>query len=1226
VTRDRGIGRAGGGRPRVTGAARAGGAIAVGSTVALLARFTLLALLALLVGSCGQDAPTGADNGAVGLDVRIVFPGEAGSSSGAAPSAAPDASASSGAGARNTASPGPNLLPATGGIDSISVLAFESLPNETEILRASRSISLAPSATTFEAVLEVPPADLYRVEVLAFGVRVVTGGSSERGLLFRGAGLVDSVVAGSARSIVIQLRGVVPQLFIDPREGTPDFSLRWTSVADVNQYRLREIPSGTLFTTQDTTFIPPVLVAKGAVAFRVRAELSDGRVGAFSESVSVGEAAICAVSPATVDFGSSPVGVPLDTTVTITNGGGGTVTGNVFGTCADFTPLLGAGPFSLELAEQISVRIEFLPTSVGPETCRVETGATCGPIVCTGIGLPNPICLQSLGAIDFGSVAIGASRDSSFTITNVGTGNLIGSILAKCGDYQILSPVEEFSLGPKQSQEVIVRFQPTTAGALECPISAGTECPGLLATGTGVALEPACGVSQNVLDYGAIFVGESATMSVLIENTGAGSLSGTATISGRSCDFSIVSGESYELGPGKSQEVFVRYAPMEADADTCALLIGNALCPDVSLIGSGLGTPDCEVNADSLDFGIVTIGNFADLPLTIRNIGSATLTGIVSSACSTFSIVGGGGGYSLEPDSSLAVVVRFTPAAATSDTCAISTGGLCAPVVCTGAGEAQAACLVAPESLDFGVVYVDSTRDASFTITNNGGGTLSGSAAIGTGASCGYFSIVSGGGAFALGAQQSQMVTVRYAPSKSSASGTHTCEVQLGSACAPVLLTGVAIARPVCTVSDSVLDFGDVALGQSSELNITITNDGGSLLSGNTTITPSCADFAIAANGGPFTSSPGTGVVIAVRFEPTQKGPLTCAFETGTTFCPSITLTGVGVPAPIAPACSVSVTTLNFGAVVANTTKDLTFSITNVGGDTLSGIVRRGAATSDCAAYTIVSDSVYALANGESQVFSVRFRPPVGTRSFNCALTLGTGTGCPNVQCTGSGVPPAACGLNTTLLNFDKVVVGQSRDKTLIITNTGGSTLVGAVTESCGPYSIVGSASYSLVAGQPKNFTIRFSPTTLGFAPPCTLKTGSTCNPVVCQGEGVQAGPACSVSPTTLDFDTLGCIGFVDRSFTVTNTGTSPLPGSVSLTNSYDCASDFGFFEIFGVDGSFPLSPNQSLTVTVRFTGCNGFGNYATTVDLGTVCTDVYCKAYIFCIGKSNLQPRTPEQ
>jgi hypothetical protein len=104
-----------------------------------------------------------------------------------------------------------------------------------------------------------------------------------------------------------------------------------------------------------------------------------------------------------------------------------------------------------------------------------------------------------------------------------------------------------------------------------------------------------------------------------------------------------------------------------------------------------LPSPACQVSPTSLDFGIVTVGNYHDKTFTITNTGGGTLAGSVSESCNHYSIVSGGGAYSLGAGQSRIVTVRFAPTATGTHTCTIETGtALCNDVSCIGVGEEEA--------------------------------------------------------------------------------------------------------------------------------------------------------------------------------------------------------------------------------------------------------------------------------------------------------------------------------------------------------------------------------------------------------------------------------------------------------------------------------------------------------------------------------------------------------
>jgi len=201
-------------------------------------------------------------------------------------------------------------------------------------------------------------------------------------------------------------------------------------------------------------------------------------------------------------------------------------------------------------------------------------------------------------------------------------------------------------------------------------------------------------------------------------------------------------------------------------------------------------------------------------------------------------------------------------------------------------------CQVSPASLDFGTVTVGDHADDTYTITNTGSGTLTGT----VGETCDHYSIVSGSGAYSLAAGEFREVTVRFEP---TASGAHLCEIDSGNGCCPVVaLTGVGEDPPVCDVSPLSLDFGTVTAGSSADDTFTITNIGSGTLAG--TVGETCDHYSIVSGGGPYSLAAGEFVDVTVRFEPTVSGTHLCTIETGSGICGDVSCTGVGETPPVA--------------------------------------------------------------------------------------------------------------------------------------------------------------------------------------------------------------------------------------------------------------------------------------------------------------------------------------
>ena len=103
-------------------------------------------------------------------------------------------------------------------------------------------------------------------------------------------------------------------------------------------------------------------------------------------------------------------------------------------------------------------------------------------------------------------------------------------------------------------------------------------------------------------------------------------------------------------------------------------------------------TPVCSVSPTNIDFGNVFPDAYRDTTFTITNNGGETLGGFVSESCDYFSIVSGGGAFSLGAGDTVHVTVRFEPKVAGTLNCAVSTGTDCSSVSCTGYGDGVPVC------------------------------------------------------------------------------------------------------------------------------------------------------------------------------------------------------------------------------------------------------------------------------------------------------------------------------------------------------------------------------------------------------------------------------------------------------------------------------------------------------------------------------------------------------
>ena len=495
---------------------------------------------------------------------------------------------------------------------------------------------------------------------------------------------------------------------------------------------------------------------------------------------------LCEVGPTDLDFGWVEIGTQLERNVYIINRGCTAINGEVLiipGGDADYSIVSGGGSYSIARGEQRTVVIRFSPSSCGIKTCTLETGSPlCSDVEITGRGdSAGPICDISTTNLNFGTLDIGETQDLSFTITNHGCGNLPVVISENCLEYEVVSGAGVHNLAANQSVEVTVRFWGMSCGGFTCTVSTGSNCPAVECHGE--VTSTVCAVSTSGLDFGTVDVGSHADSDFSITNDGCTTISGV--VEQISDQYAIISGGGpYTLNPGESRNVFVRFSPTSCGAKSTTISTGSE-CADVLCIGAG-DEVGCSVAPGSLDFGVVTVGSSKDLSFVIYNDGCHTIAGTISESCGDYSIVSGGGSYSIGPYGQRVVTVRFSPSECGVRECAIETGNsLCSDVTCTGDGQQSATCHVSPTTLNFGTVRPGSGSQRTFVITNNDRRNLS----INVSETCSHFRILSGAGSHTLPPGASHSVTVRFEP---TSIGVKTCVINTGpSSCCDVGCFGV---------------------------------------------------------------------------------------------------------------------------------------------------------------------------------------------------------------------------------------------------------------------------------------------------------------------------------------------------------------------------------------------------------------------------------------------------
>jgi hypothetical protein len=296
-------------------------------------------------------------------------------------------------------------------------------------------------------------------------------------------------------------------------------------------------------------------------------------------------------------------------------------------------------------------------------------------------------------------------------------------------------------------------------------------------------------------------------------------------------------------------------------------------------------TPDIEVTPTRVDFGSVPLGQSIERSVNVRNTGAAPLT--VNSIISTapaFQVVSPTGSFTVVAGSQQTVSVRLTPSAAGLQIGMLNISSndpdeATVIVQLSGSGQAAGApeIEIMPASLNFGTVVTGSTVDLQVSVMNTGSAPLNVSPAVGSNVITPIppFSLVSPLSPFTVPAGGLQIITVRFTP---TIEGVLTGSLNLLTndpdeiiVIVPLSGIGTTPSAPDIDVTPTSLDFGAVAIGQSTERMLTVRNTGNASLI-VTGLTLNQPDFSLSAPAVPFTVSAGSEQSITVRFQPMASG------------------------------------------------------------------------------------------------------------------------------------------------------------------------------------------------------------------------------------------------------------------------------------------------------------------------------------------------------------------
>jgi hypothetical protein len=288
------------------------------------------------------------------------------------------------------------------------------------------------------------------------------------------------------------------------------------------------------------------------------------------------------LSQGSLSFAATPVGdSSAMQNVVLTNSGTVPIQVTSVTVPADFA--VQNGCTSVAAGATCSFQVTSTPKSTGVllEALSIySTAATSLEFVSlVGAGQPSPLTLAP-GALNFGSVQVGATAVLPVTVTNTGTVTVAFASVTASGDFSAGGncPTGVGNLAPQASCTIEVTFAPTTVGALTGTLALSTSASSnpLTVPLMGIGTQSKLTVTPSSLAFGSIALGSTANLSLVLANKGTAPVIGLAlsVIGTAAGDFAVtVPCPQATLVPGASCTVTLAFSPSSAGARSAALSI-----------------------------------------------------------------------------------------------------------------------------------------------------------------------------------------------------------------------------------------------------------------------------------------------------------------------------------------------------------------------------------------------------------------------------------------------------------------------------------------------------------------------------------------------------------------------------------------------------------------------------------------------------------------------------
>jgi hypothetical protein len=405
-----------------------------------------------------------------------------------------------------------------------------------------------------------------------------------------------------------------------------------------------------------------------------------------------------------LDFGAVAVGGSKSLTDVVTNTSNAKVTLSAQTSSEDFQVSSPSLPLTLAPRQSATVAVNFKPQAWGNPSSKISFFGGEGSI---HVDLPVRGRAVNAGRLrvnppsfGFGSVAVGASKTLSATLSNSGSSSVtLEQASASSAVFTVETMNLPLVLHPRQSTTLTVTFAPRASGlqsgsiAVRGSASLGSDSApqvrewpdsvSVAAAGTGTSQAATVGSGRlsaipSSLSFGTVAVGSSNSRLETVTNPGAADVTISQITPGSSA-YSLGSlSLPATLAPGRSLTFSITFAPQSAGNFSSGLsLASNGSNPVLSVALSGTGSRPGRLSLSpaTLSFGSVTIGSSKSLTGTLTASTANVVLTSASSSSGEFSLSGLAVPLTLSAGQSKSFSVTFTPHVAGATTGSISFGG-----------------------------------------------------------------------------------------------------------------------------------------------------------------------------------------------------------------------------------------------------------------------------------------------------------------------------------------------------------------------------------------------------------------------------------------------------------------------------------------------------------------------------------------------------------------------